>query len=98
MEGSFADAANNHGFKRSRWRRLKNQRIQDYLIASIQNIRILINHIGMGPKGSGATTIAYMHGFLNLYRSIFDRFFGFRKIPNFLGVYVPELANFSSIE
>lgn len=42
MEGSFADAANNHGFKRSRWRRLWRQRIQDYLIASVQNIRILI--------------------------------------------------------
>ncbi len=42
MEGNFADAANNHGFKRSRWRRLKNQQIQDYLIAAIQNVRILI--------------------------------------------------------
>ena len=44
MEGSFADAANNHGFKRSRWRRLKNQRIQDWLIATCQNLRILIGH------------------------------------------------------
>jgi hypothetical protein len=44
MEGSFADAANNHGFKRSRWRRLKNQRIQDWLIAACQNLRILIGH------------------------------------------------------
>lgn len=42
MEGSYADAANNHGFKQSRWRRLHNQQIQDYLIAAIQNIRILI--------------------------------------------------------
>ena len=42
MEGSFADAANNHGFKRSRWRRLWRQRIQDYLIAVVQNVRILI--------------------------------------------------------
>lgn len=30
IEGSFADAANNHHFKRSRWRRLWRQRIQDY--------------------------------------------------------------------
>lgn len=44
MEGSFADAANNHGFKRARWRRLRNQRIQDLLIASCQNIRLLIQH------------------------------------------------------
>ncbi len=43
MEGSFADAANNHGFKRSRWRRLWRQQIQDLLIACCQNIRILLN-------------------------------------------------------
>jgi transposase len=42
VEGSFADAANNHGFKRSRWRRLWRQQIQDWLIAGIQNIRILL--------------------------------------------------------
>jgi hypothetical protein len=32
MEKSFADAANNHHFKRARWRRLWRQQIQDYLI------------------------------------------------------------------
>lgn len=46
MEGSFADAANNHGFKQARWRRLHNQQIQDYMIAAIQNIRILMKHVG----------------------------------------------------
>jgi hypothetical protein len=30
MERSFADAANNHHFKRARWRRLWRQQIQDY--------------------------------------------------------------------
>ena len=44
MEGSFADAANNHGFKRARWRRLWRQRIQDYLIAAVQNVRILLRN------------------------------------------------------
>jgi transposase len=44
MEGSFADAANQHGFKRARWRRLNNQQIQDLLIATCQNIRILIRN------------------------------------------------------
>jgi len=44
MEGSFADAANQHGFKRARGRRLHNQRIQDLLIASCQNIRIFIRN------------------------------------------------------
>lgn len=42
MEGSFADAANNHGFKRARWRRLWRQQIQDYMIAAVQNVRILL--------------------------------------------------------
>ena len=32
MEGSFADAATNHGFKRARWRGLGPQSIQDWLI------------------------------------------------------------------
>jgi transposase len=44
MEGSFADAANNHGFKRSRWRGLVKQRIQDLLIGTVQNIRMLLRH------------------------------------------------------
>lgn len=42
MEGSFADAANNHGLKRARWRGLKRVAIQDYLIAAIQNIRLMV--------------------------------------------------------
>lgn len=42
MEGSFADAANNHGFKTSRWRGLWRQRIQNSLIAACQNVRILL--------------------------------------------------------
>ena len=44
MEGSFADATNNHHFKRARWRRLWRQQIQDYLIVAIQNVRILLAH------------------------------------------------------
>jgi transposase len=52
MEQSFADAANNHHFKRSRWRRLWRQQIQDYLIAAIQNLRILLAH--QKPRKSAA--------------------------------------------
>ena len=44
MEGSFGDAATRHGFKRSRWRRLWRQRIQDLLIATVQNLRLLMAH------------------------------------------------------
>jgi len=52
MEGSFADAANRHGFKRARWRRLHNQRIQDLLIATCQNIRILVHNGRTKPAAS----------------------------------------------
>jgi len=52
MEASFADAANNHHFKRARWRRLWRQQIQDYLIAATQNVRILLAH--QTPKRSAA--------------------------------------------
>ena len=46
MEGSFGDAATHHGFKRARWRRLWRQRIQDLLIATVQNLRTLVRHAG----------------------------------------------------
>jgi hypothetical protein len=45
MERSFADAANRHGLKRSRWRGLWKQAIQDLLIATVQNLRKLIRHL-----------------------------------------------------
>ena len=45
LEGSFADASNNHGFKRARWRGLWRQKIQDHLIAACQNIRILLRNV-----------------------------------------------------
>jgi transposase len=41
-EGSFADAANNHGFKRARWRGLAMVEIQNLTIAAIQNLRKLV--------------------------------------------------------
>jgi transposase len=54
MEGSFADAANNHGSKRARWRRQWRQQIQSWLIAAIQNLRILISHGRTGWRRGGA--------------------------------------------
>jgi transposase len=57
MEGSFADAANNHHFKRARWRRLWRQQIQDYLIAVVQNIRILLRHAPVKPGVSLAGSV-----------------------------------------
>jgi transposase len=53
VEGSFADAVNNHHFKRSRWRRLWRQQIQDYLIATIQNVKVLVKGSQRGPVAVG---------------------------------------------
>lgn len=44
QERNFGEAATQHGFKRSRWRGLEKQTIQDQLIASIQNLKILIRN------------------------------------------------------
>ncbi|HBR94440.1 MAG TPA: hypothetical protein DEA90_09780 [Opitutae bacterium] len=57
-EGSFGQAATNHHFKRSRWRRLWRQKIQDDLIASIQNIKILVKYAQPKPAQSGAGCVA----------------------------------------
>lgn len=57
MERSFADASNNHHFKRARWRRLWRQQVQDYLIGSIQNVRILLAHQN-GKKSAAAALVA----------------------------------------
>jgi transposase len=42
-ERSFAQSKR-YGYKTARWRRLWRMEIQDFLIAAVQNIRILINH------------------------------------------------------
>ena len=55
MERSFADATNNHHFKRARWRRLWRQQIQNYLIGAIQNVRILLAH--QHPRQSAAAVL-----------------------------------------
>jgi transposase len=57
MEGSFADAANCHGFKRARWRGLWRQRLQGYLIAACQNIRILLRRSRPARKTAPASII-----------------------------------------
>ena len=56
MEGSFGRAVTEHGFKRSRWRRLWRQRIQDWLIAALQNVKILMK-VRLGQAGSGASAL-----------------------------------------
>ena len=45
-EGSFADGANNYGFKRARWRGLDKMKIQNLMIATIQNMGKLLCYGG----------------------------------------------------
>jgi len=56
MEGSFGRAANEHGFKRSRWRRRWRQEIQDWLIAAVQNVKLLLRAGGKRIE-SGAAAV-----------------------------------------
>jgi transposase len=63
MEGSFADAANRHGFKRARWRGLWRQRVQGHLIAACQNIRILLRHGGLAHRNFAAVTVPFCFSF-----------------------------------
>ncbi|MBM4104627.1 MAG: transposase [Planctomycetes bacterium] len=56
-EGSFADAANNHGFKRARWRGLMKMTIQNLMIAAIQNLRKLMRYLSR-PAVKTAVTLS----------------------------------------
>jgi transposase len=63
IEGSFADAANCHGFKQARWRGRWAVRIQNLLVATCQNLRkwlraarrggraLALSHAAAGPAG-----------------------------------------------
>ena len=53
MERSFAEAVR-YGFKRAMWRGTQRVRIQDYLIAAVQNIRLLVTHGKLKPAAAGA--------------------------------------------
>lgn len=70
MEGSFAQAANVHGFKRSRWRRLWRQQMQDWLIAACQNIKTLIKTTPHVPR-SATGLISTIFSLRNRLRTYF---------------------------
>jgi hypothetical protein len=48
MERSFARATR-FGFDRARWRRLWRVKIQEYLVATVQNIEVLLRY-ARGPR------------------------------------------------
>jgi hypothetical protein len=50
QERNFGEAAVEHGFKRSRWRGMWRQIIQDQIIAALQNLKILIRRGGTVSK------------------------------------------------
>lgn len=56
-EGSFADAANNYGFKRARWRGLDKMQIQNLMIAAIQNMGKLLRYGGFGGRSIAAAKV-----------------------------------------
>jgi transposase len=54
-EGSFADGANNYGFKRARWRGIDKMKIQNLMIAAIQNLGKLLRY-GNNGRSKGCLT------------------------------------------
>ena len=60
-EGSFADGANNYGFKRARWRRLDKMKIQNLMIAAIQNLGKLLRY--GGTDGRSIVPVAAIKSF-----------------------------------
>jgi hypothetical protein len=76
MEGSFAESGR-YGFKRARWRGTERVRIQDYLIAAIQNIRLLVTH--GKPKPAAAGKVGMVQGRRINALLLFARLFGFES-------------------
>ena len=73
-ERSFAHAAL-YGYKRARWRRLWRMEIQDFLIAAVQNIRILIKHVGTSVANVAKASVAYSQIlFTRVYASLVSLF------------------------
>ena len=58
-EGSFADASNNHGFKQTRFRGIEKVKIQNLMIAAIQNLRKLLKTNALRPACSMANSIKH---------------------------------------
>ncbi|MDF1525911.1 MAG: transposase [bacterium] len=74
MEGSFAESCR-YGFKRARWRGTERVRMQDYLIAAVQNIRLLVTHGKLKPAAAGKIGMVQRKRISAL--SFLARFFGF---------------------
>lgn len=82
MEGSFAQGVNEHHLDRSRWRRISNQRVQDWLIAAVQNVGIMIRNrhrsnpplaVCLGALLSKTTILRPLLRFFNAIMSFVDQ-------------------------
>jgi hypothetical protein len=62
MERSYARGTR-YGFDRARWRGLWRVQIQEYLIATVQNLQVLVKY-GSQPKGSLSAMMQQVHGAL----------------------------------
>lgn len=73
-EGSFADAANNHNFKRARWRGFVRMRIQSLMIAAVQNLRKLLRHWALNAartaSAAGKTAILQLYRLLKCFAEL----------------------------
>ncbi|MDT8367156.1 MAG: transposase [bacterium] len=73
IERSFAEAGR-YGFKRARWRGRERVSIQDYLIAAVYNIRLLVTHGKLKPAAAGK--IGIVQGIRVNILPLLARFFG----------------------
>jgi hypothetical protein len=79
-EGSFAQAANEHGSKRARWRRLWRQQIQSWMICAVQNLKLLLVQRARGrPKAAGVLVAPGVLPAGSAFRHQNRRFFGVRE-------------------
>lgn len=71
-EGSFADAVNNHDFKNARWRGLVKMRIQNLVIAAVQNLRKLLHRIGKTYTTTATATAKFANDIRVIYQIGFE--------------------------
>jgi len=84
-EGSFADAANNYGFKRARWRGLDKMQMQNLMIAAIQNMGKLLRYSGLDNRLTAiATSIkAFFKRIGRVLRRLFSIHAGYERILSY---------------
>jgi len=73
QERHFGEAAVMHGAKRARWRRIWRQRIQDLIIAAIQNLKILIRRHVQAAMGLFARLLRWWRHSLVSIKEVFRR-------------------------